>query len=216
MSTKSEKQEKLEKLKKNSNLKKFSEIFLEKNKVINLISKNDEKFLFEKHIFDSLSIEKFFEKYNINPTGMSMLDIGTGGGFPSVPIAICYPELKVTGLDSIAKKIRAIEDFKKDLNLENLSLINDRAENIKEKYDIVVSRAVSRLDKVVEYAMPLLKSGGYFVCYKSKQVFDEIREAKELIFKKKAELLEVIEYKLPLEENFERFLVVIKKESSSK
>ncbi len=181
-----------------------------------MISKNDEKFLFEKHIFDSLSIEKFFEKYNINPTGMSMLDIGTGGGFPSFPIAICYPELKVTGLDSIAKKIRAIEDFKKDLNLENLSLINDRAENIKEKYDIVVSRAVSRLDKVVEYAMPLLKNGGYFVCYKSKQVFDEIREAKELIFKKKAELLEVIEYKLPLEENFERFLVVIKKESSSK
>lgn len=213
MSTKSEK---LEKLKKNNNLKKFSEIFLEKNKVINLISKNDEKFLFEKHIFDSLSIEKFFEKYNINPAGMSMLDIGTGGGFPAVPIAICYPELKVTGLDSIAKKIRAIEDFKKELNLENLTLINDRAENLKEKYDLVVSRAVSRLDKVVEYAMPLLKNGGYFVCYKSKQVFDEIREAKELIFKKKAELLEVIEYKLPLEENFERFLVVIKKESSSK
>ena len=212
MSTKSEK---LEKLKKNNNLKKFSEIFLEKNKVINLISKNDEKFLFEKHIFDSLSIEKFFEKYNINPAGMSMLDIGTGGGFPAVPIAICYPELKVTGLDSIAKKIRAIEDFKKELNLENLTLINDRAENLKEKYDLVVSRAVSRLDKVVEYAMPLLKNGGYFVCYKSKQVFDEIREAKELIFKKKAELLEVIEYKLPLEENFERFLVVIKKESSS-
>ncbi len=213
MSTKSEK---LEKLKKNNNLKKFSEVFLEKNKVINLISKNDEKFLFEKHIFDSLSIEKFFEKYNINPAGMSMLDIGTGGGFPAVPIAICYPELKVTGLDSIAKKIRAIEDFKKELNLENLTLINDRAENLKEKYDLVVSRAVSRLDKVVEYAMPLLKNGGYFVCYKSKQVFDEIREAKELIFKKKAELLEVIEYKLPLEENFERFLVVIKKESSSK
>lgn len=206
--------EKLEKLKKNNNLKKFSEVFLEKNKVINLISKNDEKVLFEKHIFDSLSIEKFFEKYNVKYAGMSMLDIGTGGGFPSVPIAICYPEINVVGLDSIAKKIRAIEDFKNDLKLDNLTLINDRAENLKTKYDIVVSRAVSRLDKVVEYAMPLLKGGGYFVCYKSKQVFDEIREAKEAIFKKKAELLEVIEYKLPLEENFERFLVVIKKKSS--
>lgn len=206
--------EKLEKLKKNNNLKKFSEVFLEKNKVINLISKNDAKVLFEKHIFDSLSIEKFFEKYNIKYAGMSMLDIGTGGGFPSVPIAICYPEINVVGLDSIAKKIRAIEDFKNDLKLDNLTLINDRAENLKTKYDIVVSRAVSRLDKVVEYAMPLLKDGGYFVCYKSKQVFDEIREAKEAIFKKKAELLEVIEYKLPLEENFERFLVVIKKKSS--
>ena len=206
--------EKLEKLKKNNNLKKFSEVFLEKNKVINLISKNDAKVLFEKHIFDSLSIEKFFEKYNVKYAGMSMLDIGTGGGFPSVPIAIFYPEINVVGLDSIAKKIRAIEDFKNDLKLDNLTLINDRAENLKTKYDIVVSRAVSRLDKVVEYAMPLLKDGGYFVCYKSKQVFDEIREAKEAIFKKKAELLEVIEYKLPLEENFERFLVVIKKKSS--
>lgn len=206
--------EKLEKLKKNNNLKKFSEVFLEKNKVINLISKNDVKVLFEKHIFDSLSIEKFFEKYNVKYAGMSMLDIGTGGGFPSVPIAICYPEINVIGLDSIAKKIRAIEDFKNDLKLDNLTLINDRAENLKTKYDIVVSRAVSRLGKVVEYAMPLLKDGGYFVCYKSKQVFDEIREAKEAIFKKKAELLEVIEYKLPLEENFERFLVVIKKKSS--
>lgn len=206
--------EKLEKLKKNNNLKKFSEVFLEKNKVINLISKNDAKVLFEKHIFDSLSIEKFFEKYNVKYAGMSMLDIGTGGGFPSVPIAICYPEINVVGLDSIAKKIRAIEDFKNDLKLDNLTLINNRAENLKTKYDIVVSRAVSRLGKVVEYAMPLLKDGGYFVCYKSKQVFDEIREAKEAIFKKKAELLEVIEYKLPLEENFERFLVVIKKKSS--
>lgn len=206
--------EKLEKLKKNNNLKKFSEVFLEKNKVINLISKNDAKVLFEKHIFDSLSIEKFFEKYNVKYAGMNMLDIGTGGGFPSVPIAICYPEINVIGLDSIAKKIRAIEDFKNDLKLDNLTLINDRAENLKTKYDIVVSRAVSRLDKVVEYAMPLLKDGGYFVCYKSKQVFDEIREAKEAIFKKRAELLEVIEYKLPLEENFERFLVVIKKKSS--
>lgn len=206
--------EKLEKFKKNSNLKKFSEVFLEKNKVINLISKNDEKVFFEKHIFDSLSIEKFFEKYNVKYAGMNMLDIGTGGGFPSVPIAICYPEINVVGLDSIAKKIRAIEDFKNDLKLDNLTLINDRAENLKTKYDIVVSRAVSRLDKVVEYAMPLLKDGGYFVCYKSKQVFDEIREAKEAIFKKKAELLEVIEYKLPLKEKFERFLVVIKKKSS--
>lgn len=206
--------EKLEKFKKNSNLKKFSEVFLEKNKVINLISKNDEKVFFEKHIFDSLSIEKFFEKYNVKYAGMNMLDIGTGGGFPSVPIAICYPEINVVGLDSIAKKIRAIEDFKNDLKLDNLTLINDRAENLKTKYDIVVSRAVSRLDKVVEYAMPLLKDGGYFVCYKSKQVFEEIREAKEAIFKKKAELLEVIEYKLPLKEKFERFLVVIKKKSS--
>jgi len=92
-----------------------------------------------------------------------------------------------------------------------LTTINDRAENLKHEFDIVTSRAVSKLSKVVEYAMPLLKKGGYFVCYKSKTAFDEIREAKEIILKNKAEFLEVIEYKLPLDENFERFLVVIKK-----
>ena len=167
--------------------------------------------MFEKHIFDSLAISYFFEKYNINPNGLTMLDIGTGGGFPAVPVAICYEGLNVTGLDSIAKKIRAVEDFKQTLELDNLSLINDRAENLKTKYDIVVSRAVSKLGKVVEYAMPLLKDGGYFVCYKSKNVFDEIRDAKDTILKNKAEFLEVIEYELPMEESYERFLAVIKK-----
>ena len=158
-----------------------------------------------------MAISYFFEKYNISPKGLTLLDIGTGGGFPSVPIAICYENLNVFGLDSIAKKIHAIEEFKQQLELNNLTLINDRAENLKLEFDIITSRAVSKLGKVVEYAMPLLKKGGYFVCYKSKTVFDEIREAKEIILKYKAEFLEVIEYKLPLEENFERFLVVIKK-----
>lgn len=167
--------------------------------------------MFEKHIFDSLAISYFFEKYNITPNGLTLLDIGTGGGFPAVPIAINYKDLNVVGLDSIAKKIRAIEEFKQKLQLDNLTLINDRAENIQTEYDIVVSRAVSKLSKVVQYAMPLLKSGGYFVCYKSKSAFDEIREAKDIILKNKAEFLEVIEYKLPLEENFDRFLVVVKK-----
>ena len=160
-----------------------------------------------------MAISYFFEKYNITPDGLTLLDIGTGGGFPAVPISICYENLKVTAIDSIAKKIRAIEEFKGHLKLDNLTLINDRAENLKLDFDIVTSRAVSKLSKVVEYAMPLLKKGGYFVCYKSKTAFDEIREAKEIILKNKAEFLEVIEYNLPLEENFERFLVVIKKKS---
>lgn len=196
---------------KNKDLERFAEIFIKKNQQINLISKNDEKLIYEKHIFDSLSIEKFFEKYNVNPTGKTLLDIGTGGGFPAVPIAICYKDLQVVGIDSIKKKINAIEDFKTELKLDNLTLINDRVENLNNKYDIITSRAVSRLDKVSQYALPLLKSGGYFVCYKSKQVFDEIKEAKEILFKLKSEFIETIEYKLPLEETFERFLVIIKK-----
>ena len=167
--------------------------------------------MFEKHIFDSVSLEYFFEKYNIVPKELSLLDIGTGGGFPSVPLAIFYEDLNVTALDSISKKINAVEEFKHQLQLKNLTLVNDRAENLKTKYDIVVSRAVSNLSKITKYAMPLVKDGGYFVCYKSKNVFDEIREAKELILKNKAEIVEVIEYQLPLDEKFERFLVVMKK-----
>lgn len=80
---------------------KYIEIFLEENSKVNLISKNDEKFLWEKHIYDSLAVSVFFDKYG---TPKTLLDIGTGGGFPSVPIALTYPQIKVTAVDSIAKK----------------------------------------------------------------------------------------------------------------
>ena len=88
----------------------YIKAFLNQNSKLNLISKNDEKFLWEKHIFDSLSIEKFFEKYK--PSGSKLLDIGTGGGFPSVPTALAYPDIEVFALNSIRKKINAIENIK--------------------------------------------------------------------------------------------------------
>ena len=91
------------------NYEKYMETFIVRNSTVNLISKNDEKFLWEKHIFDSLSIEKVFEKYG---TPKNLLDIGTGGGFPAVPIALTYPEIEVYALDSIRKKINAIESIK--------------------------------------------------------------------------------------------------------
>ena len=95
----------------------YKKLFLEKNSILNLISKNDEKYLDEKHIFDSLSIKYFFEKYpNLY---QRMLDIGTGGGFPALPIAIEYPNISVTGIDSIAKKINAISDIAENLQLKN-------------------------------------------------------------------------------------------------
>ena len=96
---------------------KYKELFLAKNSILNLISKNDEKMLEEKHIFDSLSIKLFFDKYGTD--FKTLLDIGTGGGFPALPIAIEYPTLQVTGIDSINKKINAISDIAKDLNLNN-------------------------------------------------------------------------------------------------
>ena len=185
---------------------KFRKVFLEQNSMLNLISKNDEKYLYEKHIYDSLAI-KLTQKLK---NGQSLLDIGCGGGFPCVPIAIEYPDINVTGLDSIRKKISAINNIKDKLNIKNLNTICDRVENLKgQKYDIITSRAVANLSKISEYALPLLKKNGFFIAYKSKKIMEEIEEAKSILNKFNAKVLEIIDYTLPLEEIYQRNLVVI-------
>ena len=185
----------------------YKRLFLEKNQVLNLISKNDEKFIEEKHIFDSLSINLFFEKYGME--FKTLLDIGTGGGFPALPIAIKYPHIKVTGIDSINKKIKAITEIANNLKLENFTSICDRVENLNSKYDLITSRAVAKLDLIIKYAMPLLDKNGYLIVYKSKLVQDEIKESEKTLKTHHAKVIDVIEYKLPLQETFERNLVII-------
>ncbi len=186
----------------------YTETFLKENSKLNLISKNDKKYLWEKHIYDSLSIEKFFEKYQIQQN-VKLLDIGTGGGFPAIPIALSYPETEVFALDSIQKKINAIENIKSELNIKNLTAICGRAENIKDKYDIITSRAVASLDKICQYALPLLRKNGYFVSYKSRKAEEEINSAKNILKKYNAEISDIIDYQLPLEENHTRNLIII-------
>lgn len=188
----------------------YMKIFLEENSKVNLISKNDEKYLWEKHVFDSLAIENFFEKFDTSKIN-TILDIGTGGGFPSIPIAITYPHLKVTALDSIAKKIRAVQTIKDKLNIENLEPICTRVENLDAKFDMITSRAVSSLKNICEYALPKLKKGGYFVAYKSRKTPQEIEEANSILKKYNSKIVDIIEYSLPLEENHERDLIVILK-----
>lgn len=192
-----------------SDFSKYIKIFLEENSKLNLISKNDEKFLFEKHIYDSLSFGLFYEKYNKQPNP-TLLDIGSGGGFPSVPIAIEYPKINIFALDSISKKINSINSIKEKLELKNLETICDRAENLKgHKFDIITSRAVADLGKICEYALPLLKKDGYFVAYKSKKALSEIESAKNILDKFNAKVEDIIEYTLPLEEIYKRNLIVI-------
>ena len=189
--------------------KQYIDAFLAENSKINLISKNDEKFLWEKHIFDSLSIENFFDKYELQ-NNLSLLDIGTGGGFPSVPVAIKYPQIEVFALDSIRKKINAIENIKNELKIKNLHTICNRAENVHQKFDIITSRAVASLDKITSLALPLLKKDGYFIAYKSIKTDDEIKNAENILRKFKAKVVDIIQYDLPLEENHTRNLVIIK------
>ena len=193
-----------------TNFDKYIKTFLEENSKINLMSKNDEKLIFGKHIFDSLSIKLLFDKLDTLPN--TILDIGTGGGFPSIPIALEYPEIQVTGIDSIQKKINAISNIAKELQIKNIEFIRDRVENIKDKkYDMITSRAVAQASLLIEYAYPLLKKDGYLVLYKSKNVDEEIEKAKPLIRKLHMKISDIIEYSLPLEENYNRCLLVLQK-----
>lgn len=191
--------------------KAYAECFLKKNEKLNLISKNDEKVLFEKHIFDSLAINLFFNKKNMSAlNGASLLDIGTGGGFPSIPIALLHPELKVVALDSIRKKINVLEEIKTELEIKNLYPMCQRAENIKEKFDYITSRAVAPVDTILKYAAPLLNKDGFFVAYKSKKALEELKDAKKTMTRFKMEVFDVLEYQLPLEEPYERNLIIFK------
>lgn len=187
----------------------YIQAFLKQNAKLNLISKNDEKFLWEKHIFDSLSIEKFFDKYK---KGKTMLDIGTGGGFPALPVAYTYKDIDVYPLDSIRKKINAINEMKDELNLENVFPICERAEKLSQKFDLITSRAVAPLKVISGYALPLLKRDGYFVAFKSVKAQEEIDDAKSILKKFNAKVIDIIEYDLPLEENHTRNLIVIKQQ----
>ena len=200
----------MNKLEIKTNFNEYIKTFIEENSKINLMSKNDEKLIFEKHIYDSLSIKFLFDKLDTLPK--TILDIGTGGGFPSIPIALEYPEIQVTGIDSIQKKINAISNIAKKLGIKNIEFIRDRVENIKDKkYDMITSRAVAQASLLIEYAYPLLKKDGYLVLYKSKNVDEEIEKAKPLIRKLHMKISDIIEYSLPLEENYNRCLLVLQK-----
>lgn len=198
------------KLQINNDFSLYIKSFLQQNATVNLISKNEEKYIFEKHIYDSVSIGLFFQKYNLLP--QNLLDIGTGGGFPSIPIALEYPNIQVTALDSIRKKINAINNIKQELNIKNLIPICSRAESLKDtKFDIITSRAVAKIDILAKYASPLLKQDGYFVAYKSRLADEEINEASTTLKKLNLKHIDTIEYKLPLPEAYERKLIIFQK-----
>lgn len=146
-------------------LNEFSQYFLLYNKNVNLISNNDSQLLFPKHIYDSLAFNLFYEKYKINYP-VKILDIGTGGGFPSIPLSLFYKNINVFALDSINKKINFIKSAAEKFHLANLTPICSRVENLDNKYknsfDIVTTRAMAELRIVLEYGIPFIKKGGYF------------------------------------------------------
>lgn len=186
----------------------FIRLFEEYNAHTNLMSKNDVQKLAEKHIPDSLAIEAFFEKYG---KFKNLIDIGTGGGFPSIPIALKYNDINVFALDSIAKKIKFIELVKENLHLENLTPICTRIEDFdkKEFFDVATSRAVADLSVILEYSAPFIKQGGYFVAYKSKTADEELISAENAVKILGLKFVEKIDVSKTEDEN--RCLLIFKK-----
>lgn len=133
----------------------LGKLYEEWNARINVVSRKDMEHLYTRHILHSLAIAKVcrFE------AGARVVDIGCGGGFPSVPLAIMFPEVEFVGVDSIAKKIRVVEGIKAGANIDNLTAINSRAEQLGEKFDYVVSRAVTEMSRFMPWAWPLLRKG---------------------------------------------------------
>ena len=130
-------------------------LYEEWNARINVVSRKDMEHLYTRHILHSLAIAKVcqFE------AGARVVDIGCGGGFPSVPLAIMFPEVEFVGCDSIAKKIRVVEGIKRGAGIDNLTAVNSRAEQLGQKFDYVVSRAVTEMARFMPWAWPLLRKG---------------------------------------------------------
>lgn len=166
-----------------SKFSKYYSLLLEKNKVMNLTRITDEEEIIIKHFVDSLMIAKVVEMEKAE----SLIDVGTGAGFPGIPIKIMWPEIKVTLLDSLDKRVGFLQEVIEELDLEGAEAIHGRAEdfgqddNYREKFDLCASRAVADLSVLSEYCMPFVKEQGEFVSYKADGSEEEIHNAKNAI-----------------------------------
>lgn len=187
---------------------KFKDLLIEYNNKFNLTAITDEKSVYIKHFLDSVAGESFFEKNS------SVLEVGSGGGFPSIPLKIIRDDLKFTLVESTGKKCNYLNAVVDKLGLNCVKVINGRAEelaknvNYREKFDACTARAVARLNTLCEYCLPFVKVGGSFIAYTGGKI-DEIQEAEKAIKILGGELY--IKENYLLSEGLVRSIVVIKK-----
>lgn len=180
-------------------INKFVELLMEKNKVLNLTRITSEEEVWVKHIFDSLIPLRFLDLKK----DMKIMDLGTGGGIPGIPMAILYPSIDFVLVDSVQKKVDAVKEFANELNLRNVKVINARAEELgrdpvhRDQYDIVLARALAALPILIEYCVPLIHLYGYVVSYKGPDYVEELARSTNAIIKLKAEQPRVFHYTLP-------------------
>ena len=177
----------------------FYEYLVEKNKVMNLTGITEFQEVLVKHFLDSLACVKAVEMNKIN----KIMDIGTGAGFPGVPLKIAFPHLKVTLLDSLNKRIKFLNAVIEELGLEDIHTIHGRAEDYakdaayREQYDLCVSRAVANLATLSEYCLPYVKVDGMFVPYKSGEIDEEVKESSKAVKILGGKIEDVVKFELP-------------------
>lgn len=192
----------------------YYEMLVEKNKVMNLTGITEYEEVIQKHFLDSLSLIRVIP--DIASQKLTVIDLGTGAGFPGIPLKIAFPELEITLMDSLNKRILFLQEVIDALGLKKVSAVHGRAEEMasnathRQQYDLCVSRAVSNLAVLTEYCLPFVKKGGLFVSYKSADSDAEIQEGKKAISILGGKLTSVDKFQLP-DSDLRRALVCIKK-----
>lgn len=193
-------------------LLKYYEMLIEKNKVMNLTAITEFDEVVEKHFIDSLSIVRVIDMEKVH----SIIDIGTGAGFPGIPVKIMFPHIKVTLVDSLNKRVNFLNEVIENLELRDIEAYHGRAEDygrdkkFREKYDLSVSRAVANLASLSEYCMPFVKPDGYFISYKAGECEDEIDNSKNAIKILSGKIEKVEKFSLP-DSEISRSFIKIKK-----
>ena len=185
-------------------LDKFYKLLIDWNEKINLTRITEEQEVYLKHFYDSLTIAKVVDLSKKE----TLCDVGTGAGFPGIVLKIVYPNLKITLVDSLLKRVNYLNTIIKDLELENIVAIHSRGEDFKEKFDVVTARAVANIEKLLKFTMHLVAKNGIFVAIKC-NIEEEMSAPFINIINKKYKIVEINKFILPKEKS-NRSLVVIK------
>ena len=194
----------------------YYELLVEKNKVMNLTAITEFDEVVEKHFLDSVSLTQQLDLHQ----PLKVLDLGTGAGFPGIPLKIVFPELEITLMDSLNKRVLFLQDVISSLQLENIEAVHGRAEEAarnkkyRESFDLCVSRAVANISTLSEYCLPFVKIGGSFISYKSSTIEDELKDGKKGIAILGGKVKDVYKFTLP-DSKLQRSFVIIEKEKKT-
>ncbi|MCC0829483.1 MULTISPECIES: 16S rRNA (guanine(527)-N(7))-methyltransferase RsmG [Staphylococcus] len=195
----------------------YYQLLVEWNEKMNLTSITEEHDVYLKHFYDSIT-PSFYYDFNGE---LSICDVGAGAGFPSIPLKIVFPELKVTIVDSLNKRIQFLNHLAAELGLQDVSFVHDRAESYgkgayRESYNIVTARAVARLTVLSELCLPLVKKGGQFIALKSSKGEEELQEANFAINILGGNVKETFSFELPEDAGERQMIVIDKRRQTSK